>query len=128
MLTNLVIPFLKKQENDLCIKETTFLHDRASCMSALATQKFLKDKKVDFFGNDEWPGGSPDINVCENLGAILKYRVEEHIHTTKEDLQTALNKVLAGMEFDCELFVSLLESYPERLKKVHLAGGGHIGY
>ena len=48
VLTNHVIPFLKNRENVLSIKETTFLLDRASCMKALATQKFFKDKKVDF--------------------------------------------------------------------------------
>ena len=50
-------------------------HDRAPCMKALTTQAVLRNNQVDFFGNDEWPGSSTDLNACENLGAILKDRV-----------------------------------------------------
>ena len=35
--------------------------------------------KVDFFGNDKWPGASPDLNACEHLGAIFKERVEQRL-------------------------------------------------
>ena len=44
-----VISFLRNSENVLSTIETTFLHDRAPCMSALATQNLLKANKVDFF-------------------------------------------------------------------------------
>lgn len=128
VLTQHVIPFLKSSENVLSIKETTFLHDRAPCMSALATQNLLKANKVDFFGNDEWPGASPDLNACEHLGAILKDRVEQRLQNAGEDLLLTVANVLEKMEFDRELFVSLLESYPARLKAVRAAAGGHTKY
>ena len=54
------------------------LHDRAPCMSALETQMLLTDKGIDFFGNSVWPGNSPDLNPAENLGAVVKQRVEEN--------------------------------------------------
>uniref|UniRef100_UPI00358EF936 uncharacterized protein n=1 Tax=Myxine glutinosa TaxID=7769 RepID=UPI00358EF936 len=128
VLTRHVIPFLRNPENVLSIKETTFLHDRAPCMSALVTQNLLKANKVDFFGNDEWPEASPDLNACEHLGAIHKDRVEQRLQNTREELLTALTNVLEEMEFDRDLFVSLLESYPTRLEAVRSAGGGHTKY
>ena len=53
ILTQHVIPFLKNPRNVLDVKNITFLHDRAPCMSALATQKILKVN--DYFGNSERP-------------------------------------------------------------------------
>lgn len=97
-------------------------------MSDLATRNLLKANKVDFFGNDEWPGASPDLNACEHLGAIIKDRVEQRLQNAGEDLLLTVANVLEKMEFDRELFVSLLESYPARLKAVRAAAGGHTKY
>ena len=123
-----VIPFFLNRANVMNVKQTTFLHDKAPCMSALATQSLLKANKIDFFGNDEWPGSSPDLNPCENLGAIVKDRVERHLLFQKDDLDTALARVLSDLEFDTQLFLSLLESYPARLDAVRQAGGRHTKY
>lgn len=123
-----VIPFLKDKNNVLSVGETTFLHDRAPCMSAHATQNMLKANKIDFFGNDEWPGSSPDLNACENLGAILKGRVEHRLLETGGDLRETLNEVLNELEYDTELFAALLTSYPTRLNAVREAKGGHTKY
>ena len=123
-----VIPFLKSDENVMCPNQTTFLHDRAPCMSALATQQLLRVNNIDFFGNSEWPGSSPDLNACENLGAILKERVESQLASHNETLETALQRSLGDLEFDTELFCRLLQSYPARLDAVRKAGGRHTKY
>lgn len=128
VLVENVIPFLKNKHNVLSVKDTTFLHDRAPCMSALATQNLLKANKIDFFGNNEWPGSSPDLNACENLGSILKGRVENRITETGGELRQVVTEVLEEMEFEEELFVSLLTSYPTRLNAVRAANGGHTKY
>ena len=128
ILIDSVIPFLQNQDNVIDVNETTFLHDRAPCMSALATQGLLRANQVDFFDNSEWPGSSPDLNACENLGAILKDRVEHRITNNHEDLETALTRSLGDLEFDTDLFTSLLESYPDRLRAVRKARGGHTKY
>jgi len=83
---------------------------------------------VDFFGNTEWPGSSSDLNACENLGSILKDRVEQRINSTNEDLEPALARALGDLKFDTELFLPLLESYPARLEAVRKARGGHTRY
>ena len=58
--------------------DVVFLPDRAPFMSALETQKSLTDKGINFFGNYVWPGNSHDLNPTENLGVIVKHRVEEN--------------------------------------------------
>ena len=128
ILAQHVIPFLKNRQNVIDVKDTTFLHDRAPCMKALATQNMLKANGIDFFGNAEWPGSSPDLNACENMGAILKDRVEKQLSTSGETLEEVLFNVLSDMEYDTELFVSLLSSYPSRLTSVREAHGGHTKY
>ena len=44
------------------------------------------------------------------------------------ELIIALTSVQEEMEFDHNLFVSLLESYPMRLEAFRLANGGHSKY
>ena len=128
ILAGHVIPFLKNNRNVIDVKDTTFLHDRAPCMSALATQNRLIANGIDFFGNSEWPGSSPDLNVCESLGAIVKDRVEKKLETSGEALEEVLHQVLSEMEYDTELFVSLLSSYPSRLTSVREANGGQTKF
>ena len=38
VLADVVIPFLRNRDNVLDVKEVTFLHDKAQCMKAIATQ------------------------------------------------------------------------------------------
>ena len=130
ILGDVVIPFLKKRKNVLDVKETTFLHDKAPCMKAIATQQMLRSNKVDFFDNSQWPGLSPDLNVTENLGAILKDRVEASLsdYTDTERLSAdvllqTIEKELKDMAKDTELFETLLRSYPSRLEEVRKENG-----
>ena len=71
---------------------------------------------------------APDLNACENLGAILKDRVESRQVSHNETLETALQRSLGDLEFDTELFCRLLQSYPARLDAVRKAGGRHTKY
>ena len=135
ILIDTLIPFLKDSQNVLDINETTFLHDKAPCMKAIATQQLLKSNSVDFFDNSQWPGFSPDLNACENLGAILKDRVEESIakdnansRGSKRRLLRIIETELSAMAEDTDLFEALLKSYPKRLEAVKKAGGWHTEY
>ncbi|CAF4463241.1 unnamed protein product, partial [Rotaria magnacalcarata] len=56
--------------------EVIFVHDKAPCMRANKTQHLLQDNDVNFWGNDIWPGNSPDLNVAECIGSIIKDEVE----------------------------------------------------
>lgn len=135
ILMESVIPFLNNPENVLVVGEAVFVHDKAPCMRAKATQQLLKANNVEFWGNDVWPGNSPDLNPAENVGAIIKDEVEARMLEERgpgrysvETLKRNLILVLEGLENRTELFQDLLCSYPSRLRAVREAHGQHTGY
>lgn len=78
----------------------------------------------------QWPGSSPDLNVAENVGAILKDKTEEELakRSPTDRLGTSallevIQNVLHEMENDSELFQRLLRTYPRRLAAVKKAEG-----
>ena len=86
------------------------------------TQELLRDGPIDFFEKTQYSGNSPDLKVCEDLGAILKQRVQQKISEynsentySKEVLREMITSVLAEMEHSTELFEKLLLMYPKRL-------------
>ena len=136
ILLDVVIPFLRDEENVLNVEATTFLHDKAPCMKAIATQQLLRTNNIDFFDNSQWPGSSPDLNVCENLGAILKNNVDEVLSTKYSDserlshsvLLKSIKNELKTMSKNTDLFERLLRSYPSRLAAVRAAKGKATDY
>jgi hypothetical protein len=135
ILTENVIPFLKDPENVLVVGETVFVHDKAVCMRAKATEQLFKVNNVEFWGNDVWPGNSPDLNPAENVGAHMKDEVEALMmqETGKgrysvETLKKNLVIVLESLENGTELFEDLLCSYPSSLEAVPRAQGQHTDF
>ena len=49
ILTERVIPFLNDPENVLVVGEAVFLHDKAPCMRAKATQQLLRASGIEFW-------------------------------------------------------------------------------
>ncbi|CAF3860747.1 unnamed protein product [Rotaria sp. Silwood1] len=130
-----VIPFLRNPTNVLDTNEVIFLHDKAPCMKANATQHLLEDEGVNFWGNSIWPGNSPDMNPAENIGAIIKDKVEElMISEDRRDrydydvLKANLENTLSDLEDDTDLFINLLCSMRKRFDVLEAAGGGHTSF
>lgn len=130
-----VIPFLLDPNNVLTPGEAVFVHDKAPCMRANATQQLLQDNQVEFWGNSIWPGNSPDLNPAEHIGSIIKDRTEAAMNQetgpgrySTDTLRLNLEHVLRSLEDDTELFQNLLCSYPSRLKAVVDAQGGHTDF
>ena len=105
------------------------------CMRANATQQLLRDSGIEFWGNEIWPGNSPDLNAAEHLGAIIKDEVEAKMIQEEgcnrysiETLKKNLITVLESLENRTELFESLLCSYPAGLKAIRDVGGQHTNF
>ena len=135
IMMELIIPFLQDPQNLLNVTQITFLHDKAPCMKALQTKNLLKDNNIDFFGNEKWPSNSPNPKACENVGSIFKDGVEKRMlseplatrHSCTK-MEEHIDAVLQGMEFNTELFESLLSSYHSRLQAVRDSNGGNTDY
>ncbi|CAM4844297.1 unnamed protein product, partial [Rotaria magnacalcarata] len=84
ILTRNVFLFLKKEDNVIDPDEIIFVHEKAPCMRANKTQHLLQDNDVKFWGNDIWPGDSPDLNVAECIGSIIKDEVETKLLSETE--------------------------------------------
>ena len=77
----------------------------------------------------------PDLNVAENLDAIMKDRTKEALEAFPVSdrskpavLKQTLTAVLEEMSKDTELFEKLLKSYPRRMAAVKAANGAHTEY
>ena len=130
-----VILFLKNEENIIDVDEVTFVHDKTPCMRANKSQHLVYDNDIHFWGNDIWPGNSPDLNVVEHIGTIIKDEVEQkmlpepgHNRYLENTLKLHISDVLTKMETDTQLFETLLCSYPSRLRVVRNANGRHTDY
>jgi transposase len=75
---------------------------------------------------DDWPPYSPDLNVIENLWAIVKRKVYEVEIGNLDQLERRIRKVIK--ELNVELINSTILSFPKRLKAVIKARGRHTKY
>lgn len=53
MLQQTVFPFLKNSQCVYNPEQPTFLHDKAPCFKALATQNLMRENNADSFGNNK---------------------------------------------------------------------------
>ena len=104
-------------------------------MKANATQHLLEDEDVNFWEYSIWRGNSPDMNPAENVGAIIKDKVEELMaNEDRRDrynydaLKTNLESTLQDLEDDTDLFSNLLCSMRKRFVALKAADGGHTKF
>ena len=130
-----VTPFLRNPDNVLDTNKVIFLHDKAPCMKANATQHLLEGEGVNFWDNSIWPRNSPEMNPVENIGAIIKDKAEELI--TNEDRQNRYNydvrksnleNTVEDLENDTDLFIDLLCSMRNRSDALKAAREGHTSF
>ena len=104
-------------------------------MNANVTRHLLEDEGVNFWGNSIWPGNSSNMNPAENIGAIIKDKVEELM--TSEDrrnrysydiLKTNLESTFKDLEDDTDFFINLLYSMRKRFDALEAARGGHTSF
>lgn len=74
----------------------------------------------------DWPPYSPDLNVIENIWAILTQRVYDKPLRSVSALEKKIEKCIA--EVTDEEIETLINSFRDRLKKVTKAKGDNIPY
>jgi len=137
ILPNCVMPFLRNRNNRQGrLRDVWFLHDLAGCFNSHATQDMMEDLKLNCFkgsGFGRWPGNSPDLNPAENIGAIMKDRVEDVLIVASEAEQSSrdfliatIEDVLEDMKRDRRMFRNLVMSFPTRLDLVKESNGKAI--
>ncbi len=62
-------------------------------MRANQTQHLFQDNDIKFWGNDIWPGNSPDLNVAEHIGSIIKNEVEKNCYPKLNVLVTSKKRL-----------------------------------
>ena len=72
------------------------------------------------------PAQSPDMNVIENMWAILDANIRKRTISNKSDLKTALVEEWA--KITPQVTQKLVDSMPKRLKMVVDQKGGHTKY
>ena len=68
-----------------------YQHDGAKCHTALCIRRYLASKGISQLS--DWPSHSPDLNVIEQLWALLNQRISEKRPTTQQQLEQAVRDV-----------------------------------
>ena len=97
-------------------------NDKASCHTAKSTERWLEQHGVDVV--EGWPTKGDDINPIENLWAILDERLESKKFKTENGMKKAIRQVWD--EVDLSLLHNLIDSLPDRLRRIRKAKGGPI--
>lgn len=99
--------------------------DNAPCHKAQVVTEFLLDNGLPTI---DWPPYSPDMNVIENVWAMLKRKVHEHEHTTKQEVIVRAQFIWNNdLEID-RLCQSIADSMPRRLNELRRVYGGYTHY
>jgi hypothetical protein len=71
----------------------------------------IQNNNINVWGNNIWSGNSPDLNVGEHMGTIIKDEVEKKMLSEaasdryrEETLKNHIVDVLRNLETDTELF------------------------
>ena len=74
----------------------------------------------------DWPGNSPDLNLIENLWAIIKRRNKKTDCSTVEKLISAIIRTRYHDDEVVKMCSTLVDSMPKRVKMLLKANDGHI--
>jgi len=102
-----------------------FQHDLAPCHTSRKVKQFLQENNINMLS---WPGNSPDVNPIENLWGIVKTRLRKYDCTTQVKLMEAVVQIWFHDQELRDMCSKLVQSMPNRVKRVIAVRGGHIKY
>ena len=117
ILANHVVPFKDYIE--------FFQHDNAPSHSAKTVQTYLKENNIKVL---DWPPYSPDLNVIENIWALLKAKIGRKNYLNIAELKSEIFNIWYNDEDFPRYCKSLFESMPKRLNECIAARGGPTKY
>lgn len=99
--------------------------------AAINDNPCVKSGLVHTLGCDEWPPCSPDINIIENLMAVVKMRVERRVAGLDDSVQhtVALYKKILSEEWaavSLDHLRALYNSLPQRCHDIVELGGAAL--
>lgn len=122
ILEGTLLPWARHHFGD---KQWTFQQDSAPSHRAKLTQTWCSNNFPAFINCEQWPPYSPDINPLDySIWSILESKAcaksHKNLELLKRDLMSAWNDI------DEETLRRICEKFPERLKAIVKAKGGHI--
>lgn len=96
--------------------------DRATCHTAKSTMHFLEHNDIAVV--EGWPPKGDDINPMENLWATLDEWLDNKKFNNLESMRRAVQAV--WKKVDNQLLSNLINSVPDRLRRIVKAKGGSI--
>lgn len=113
MLQHDLFPELRELFKAAGKKKFYLQQDGASIHTSKATQYLLDKEGVETF---KWPPNSPDLNIIENLWAIVSRRLEKRTLSSFDEFKNALREEWAAVSLD--EIRNLFHSIDRRLKLV----------
>uniref|UniRef100_A0AAR2LDW7 Tc1-like transposase DDE domain-containing protein n=1 Tax=Pygocentrus nattereri TaxID=42514 RepID=A0AAR2LDW7_PYGNA len=120
ILETFLIPTVEEQFGE---EDFIFQQDLAPAHAAKSTKDWFTKKQLEVLA---WPANSPDLNVIENLWAIVKRKIRDRKPTTLDQLKQ--NIATAWEAVSAETCDKLVKSMPRRLQAVIQAKGAATKY
>lgn len=105
--------------------QMVFMQDNAACHKSRSVTAYLAQNQIQTL---EWPPQSPDLNPIENIWYLLKHQLMKYssFPTSRKDLEARAQKCWRNLGE--ETVNNILDSMPNRVKKVIEVHGKSIKY
>jgi transposase len=98
-----------------------FMQDGARPHTSALVLSLLQEQRVSTI---DWPPKSPDLNPIENIWGMMKSSLDVDLFASVEELEDGIRAAWDGISQ--ERINDLVDTFPERLRKLRKAKGGPI--